>query len=95
MGKTYSMEKKEEEVIIAQNGANQGSTTHMEFKLEVLGIMVTVMLFIIFIACAVAVYKVCVYKTKRMLRRELMCASQNVSASVTQQQAYRPNGCGV
>ncbi|CAF4946094.1 unnamed protein product [Pieris macdunnoughi] len=57
MGKTYSVEKKEEEVIIAQNGANQASTSHLEFKLEVLGIMVTVMSFIIFIACAVALYK--------------------------------------
>lgn len=95
MGKSYSVEKKEEEVIIAQNGANHASATHMEHKLEVLGTLVIMMAVIICLACVITVYKVLVNKTKRILRREL-CASQNASViGVIPQHAQRSNGCGV
>lgn len=71
MGKTYSVEKKEEEVIIAQNGANQATTSKLEMKLETMTIMMTVMAVIIGVALAVAAYKICRHGTGRALRKEL------------------------
>lgn len=71
MGKTYSVEKKSEELIIAQNGANGASTSHMEYKLEILGIAVTAIAVIFCMVCILTVYKLCVHKTKRLFHHAI------------------------
>lgn len=73
MGNTYSVEKsKDEEIVIAQNGANKATASNDNYKLEVLNITVTIMAVIIFVFCALLVYKYCVKNVKKVLRRELM-----------------------
>lgn len=71
MGKSYSVQKKEEEVIIAQNGANQASTSNLEIKMETLMTLVTVMGVLMCVAAAVLAYKKCTDRTGKVLRKQL------------------------
>lgn len=95
MGTTYTIEKKQEEVVIAQNGANQASTSHTEYNLEVLGIMVSVMAAIMCIAFVLTVCKVCANKTKSLLRQELSAFQNNSVAGVIPQPVQRSNNYDV
>lgn len=95
MGTTYSIEKKQEEVVIAQNGANQASTSHMEYKLEVMGIIISVMAAIICITLVFIVCKVCANKTKRLLRQELSALQNNSVVSAIPQPVQRSNNYDV
>lgn len=71
MGKTYSVEKKQEEVIIAQNGANGASTEHLETRIETYGLVITAMgviLLVLFIFCGC---KMVMNKSQKWIKKQL------------------------
>lgn len=86
MGKTYSIEKKEEEVIIAQNGANHASTSNLEIKMETLTILITVIGVLMCVAVIIWAYKKCTDRTGKVLRKHLdgFRAASAIAASQSQ-----------
>ncbi|CAG4993587.1 unnamed protein product [Colias eurytheme] len=93
MGKTYSVEKKDEEIVIAQNGANHATASNTDFKLEVLSVTVTVMAVILFVLCAILIYKVCVIRARKMLRKELNCSQGTDLSVISQHRLPNVNVC--
>lgn len=71
MGKSYSVEKKSEEVIIAQNGANGATTSQFEQNLEKYGTLATVLVVLIIIYVIYILHKKCKQDTRKMLQKEM------------------------
>lgn len=71
MGKSYS---KSEEIIIAQNGANNASNSSLEQKIEVYGTVVASFL-VLFLLCATCLLcKKCKKGVKTWARKEFITA---------------------
>lgn len=72
MGNYKSVEeKKEETVVIAQNGANNARNEHWEEKIEIYGIVTISLIAIILIFSIFILYKRCNRGIKKWARREL------------------------
>lgn len=86
MGKTYSVEKKTEEVIIAQNGANNASNSHIEQTIEKYGWIVLVILAAIVIYYSYMIHQKCKKNIKKMLQKEMTVWHSSANLPVAQQQ---------
>lgn len=83
MGKTYS---KREEVIIAQNGANNASQSTLEQKFDKYGIVVICLLSAVMLIGIYLLYKRCNRGIKKWARKELgSVAVLNVADKAVQQ----------
>lgn len=72
MGNYKSVEeKKEEKIVIAQNGANDATNSHWEQKIEIYGIISVSLISIILIFGIFLVYKRCNRSVKKWARKEL------------------------
>lgn len=71
MGKSYS---KQEEIIIAQNGANNAKNSSLEEKIEQYGLWITGILVTILIIISVCVIKKCNRGIKKWTRKEIVSA---------------------
>lgn len=72
MGKSYS---KQEEIIIAQNGANNASQTTVEQKLETYGTVILIILGIILLFGILVMCKRCHSGVKKWARMEFALAA--------------------
>lgn len=91
MGKTYSVEKKTEEVIIAQNGANSATNSHFEQTIEKYGIVIMLIAAVLSIYILYMVYKRCKQGTQKMLRKEMAVWHSTTSLPMAQQAQPRHN----
>lgn len=91
MGKTYSIEKKTEEVIIAQNGANSATNSHYEQTVEKYGIVIIIIAAVLGICILYVVFKKCKMGTKKMLRKEMAVWHSTNSLPLAQQAQPRHN----
>lgn len=71
MGKTYSTEKRNEEVIIAQNGANDATHSHFEQQMEKYGTSISIVVMVIILAIIYIVYKKCIQRVRKVVRQEV------------------------
>lgn len=72
MGNNKSVEeKREEKIVIAQNGANDASNSHWEQKIEVYGLVTISLISILLILSAFLLYKRCNRSVKKWARKEL------------------------
>lgn len=86
MGKTYSVEKKTEEIVIAQNGANEATTSHIEQILPRVELILTIIGIIITIYAAYRVFKKCKQGTRKMLNKEMSVWHSANNIAMGQQQ---------
>lgn len=87
MGKTYSTEKKTEEIIIAQNGANDATNSHFEQQVEKYGMAMSAVTILIIIAILYLVYKKCIQRARKVIRKEMAAAHNNQISPQQLQQA--------
>lgn len=85
MGKTYSVEKKTEEVIIAQNGANNASNSHYEQTIEKYGLIIFGIAIIIAIYITYRMFKRCKQGAQKILRKEMTVWHSNLNIPMAQQ----------
>ncbi|CAB3248533.1 unnamed protein product [Arctia plantaginis] len=84
MGKAYS---KQEEIVIAQNGANSASNSSLEQRIELYGLVMASSLAITFIVAVWFVFKRCHIGAKKWARKEFFSA---VSLSQVDKAAQQP-----
>lgn len=87
MGKSYSVEKKSEEVIIAQNGANSATTSQLEQNLEKYGTIAIVIVLLCGIYLVFVLYKKCKQDTRKILQKDMAVWHSTMSLQVAPQQA--------
>lgn len=69
MGKSYS---KQEEIIIAQNGANDASQSSLEQKMEMYSILIAIIMLILLVFGACFIFKKCNKGMKKWARKEMI-----------------------
>lgn len=83
MGKSYS---KQEEIVIAQNGANGASTSSMEKKMEVYGIVITCVVVLLLLIGVYIVMHKCNKSVKKWARKEMLSAVSVIPVDKPSQQ---------
>lgn len=86
--------EKTEEIIIAQNGANDASLSHVEEKLKIFGSIASVAVVLLILFFGFFVLKCCRRGTSKLIQKhiasaiELGLAAQANQQSATQQASY-------
>lgn len=83
MGKSYSTEKKTEDIVIAQNGANDATNSHFTQKIDM---VISIGAIVIVLVILYVMHKKCMHRIRKVVKQEIS-AGRTDNVQQIQQQA--------